>query len=128
LRVSPLGPRKGCKRTARKDHLSPADYLRRLEDTRERLQLTGADAALQSSYDLLPEELQKRFRFLEVFPDTFDLAAVAAVWATNEDSAQDSLGELLSYSLINFEVSKRYRLHDLLRLFADQRLTAELRE
>src|ERR1700682_1922694 len=119
-----------------KKNLSLADYARQLEETGQSLLLTETDtsrqlsteAALQSSYELLPERLQRRFRFLAVFPDTFDQAAAAAVWAMKEDEAQDRLSKLLAYSLIDFdETSRRYSLHDLVCLFADQRLTSEER-
>jgi tetratricopeptide (TPR) repeat protein len=117
-----------------REDLTPADYIRRLEDTRKRLKLTEIDAALQSSYDLLDPDMQQRFRFLAVFPESFDLKAAAAVWDTETEGAQDALGVLLNYSLVDFSTtSSRYRLHDLVRVFTGQllsiekQLTAELR-
>src|ERR1700686_169915 len=75
---------------------------------------------------LLSDDQRQKFRFLSVFPDTFDLAAAAAVWDLQPKDAQDQLGELLAYSLIEFdEISERYGLHDLVRLFADQLLKSE---
>jgi tetratricopeptide (TPR) repeat protein len=105
-------------------NLSPADYARKLEDTsRRRQELSKVDVSLQVSYDLLGGELQKRFRALAVFPDTFDLAAAAAIWEVEQDTAQEGLGELLLYSLIVFDaVTTRYHLHDLVRLFVEGRL------
>ena len=47
-------------------------------------------AALQSSYELLSDDLRQKFRFLSVFPDTFDHAAAAAVWEVPPESAQDA--------------------------------------
>jgi tetratricopeptide (TPR) repeat protein len=111
-----------------KENFSLSDYMRRLAEARERLKLTETDAALQSSYELLPDELRQKFRFLSVFPDTFDLAAAAAVWDIPAESSQDALGELLAYSLIDFDkTANRYSLHDLVRLFAGQLLNAEER-
>jgi tetratricopeptide (TPR) repeat protein len=114
--------------------LTPADFIRRLEDTRKRLKLTESDAVLQSSYDLLSEEMRQRFLLLAVFPESFALEAAIAVWATETDSAQDGLGGLLNYSLVVFDdAHKRYRLHDLVRVFASNllvqqdRMTAEAR-
>ncbi len=112
----------GSALAARMD-LSPADYARRLADARERLQLTATDGSLQLSYDLLAPDLQKHFRALAVFPDTFDAAAAATVWEVERAPAQDALSQLLVYSLVEFRPdTPRYRLHDLVRLFADARL------
>jgi tetratricopeptide (TPR) repeat protein len=109
-----------------KENFSAADYARRLADAQERLKLTEADAALQSSYELLADEPRQKFRLLSVFPDTFDLAATAAVWDVPPEVAQNSLGELFAYSLVDFDkTTKRYSLHDLVRLFAGQLLNAD---
>jgi tetratricopeptide (TPR) repeat protein len=102
--------------------LGVADYVRRLKDAQQRLHLI--DASLGLSYELLSLEMQKRWRTLAVFPDTFDSAAAAAVWEINADAAQDALSELVKYSLLEWdEATARYRLHDLVRLFADARLS-----
>jgi len=115
-------------------NISPADYANRLKKTGENLVLKEIDpslqksvgAALQSSYDLLSDELRQKFRFLSVFPDTFDDAAAAAVWDIPPESSQDSLGELLAYSLVEFdEIATRYSLHDLVRLFVGQLFSAD---
>ncbi|MDQ3908698.1 MAG: tetratricopeptide repeat protein, partial [Acidobacteriota bacterium] len=109
--------------------LSPADYTRRLADERERLKLLGAvEASLSLSYELLPSERQKQWRALGVFPGTFDLEAAAAVLELERDAAQDALGELVNYSLLEFdETEARYSLHDLARLSARQRPSDEER-
>ncbi len=83
------------------------------------------DASLVLSYDLLPPELQELWTGLSVFPDPFDLMAAAAVWGLEPERAQDRLGDLINYSLVEYnEESLRYGLHDLLRLSADSRLKA----
>ncbi len=106
-------------------NLSPADYVRRLRD-RQRLQLI--DASLSLSYELLSEALRERWRWLAVFPDTFAGDAAAAVWEVEVDEAQDILAELMATSLVEWnETSGRYRQHDLSRLFADAKLSAEER-
>jgi tetratricopeptide (TPR) repeat protein len=113
---------------ATRSDLRPADFVRRLADARERLKLTETDASFSLSYDLLPAEQQKRFRALAVFPDTFDVEGAAAVWDVERDVAQDSLSELGLYSLVEFNcVSIRYRLHDLVHVFADTRLDSDER-
>jgi len=107
-------------------NLSPADYVRRLRDRQQRLKLI--DASLSLSYELLSEELRERWRWLAVFPDTFAGNAAAAVWEVQVDQAKYILGELMATSLVEWnETSDRYRLHDLARLFADAKMSAEER-
>ena len=122
----PLALRAVASALQEKKNIDPADYAKRLANARQRLKLTEADAALQSSYDLLSDELRQPFRFLSVFPDTFDLAATSAVWDIPLEAAQDSLSQLLNYSLVEFdETANRYSLHDLVHVFAGQLLSAE---
>lgn len=117
----PLALRLAASALVERPNLSAADYARRLKGERKRLELVEASLAL--SYDLLTPELQKLWRVLAVFPDTFDLQAAAAIWEAEADAAQDALGELVRYSLVDWsEETARYRLHDLARLFADSRL------
>src|SRR3989442_3119650 len=119
----PLALRSVASALAARIDLSPADYARKLANARERLKLTEIDASLGLSYELLAADQQKQFRALAVFPDTFDVAGAAAVWEAEGELAQQGLGELLLYSLLEFNAaSARYRLHDLVRLFADARL------
>jgi tetratricopeptide (TPR) repeat protein len=112
-----------------KKNISPADYANRLKETGKHLVLKEIDpsiqksvgAALQSSYELLSEDLRQKFCFLSVFPDTFDLAAAAAIWDIPLEAAQDPLGDLLAYSLVEFdEITNRYTVHDLVRLFVGE--------
>ncbi|MDQ3814366.1 MAG: tetratricopeptide repeat protein, partial [Armatimonadota bacterium] len=82
------------------------------------------EASIQLSYDLLDANLQSRWRSLAVFPDTFDGAGAAAVWAVDTDAATDALGDLLAFSMVEWnEVTRRYRLHDLARDFAAAHLS-----
>jgi tetratricopeptide (TPR) repeat protein len=102
--------------------LTPLDYVKRLEDAQTRLDLV--EAPLSLSYDLLGEDLQRAWCALAVFPDTFDITAVATVWEAETETAQDWLGELVRYSVVEWnETSARARLHDLARLFADKHLS-----
>ena len=104
-------------------NLAPVEYARRLQDEQRRLVLI--EASLNLSYELLSEELQKWWRLLAVFPDTFEETAAAAVWSLEVDKTQDTLGELIAASMVEWnELARRYRLHDLARLFADSRLGA----
>ena len=117
----PLALRLAGTALAERETLSVADYVRRLQDARKRLEWVEASLAL--SYDLLTPELQQRWAALSVFPATFDRAGAAAVWGMEADAAQDTLDELRRYSLVEWnETAQRFSLHDLVRLFADARL------
>ncbi|HEX5709324.1 MAG TPA: tetratricopeptide repeat protein, partial [Pyrinomonadaceae bacterium] len=123
----PLALRLAASALAERKDLSASDYARRLNDTRKRLELV--EASLTLSYDLLTPDLQKLWRILAVFPDTFAIEAAASVWVMEQDDAQDSLSELVKYSILEWdEDTSRYGLHDLARLFADSRLSDEGRD
>ena len=121
----PLALRVAASAIAERRNLSPADYAKRLRDARQRLsQLKEVDVVLNESCELLDEESRRRWRMLAVFAKTFDESAAAAVWEMEEDAANDALGDLLTYSLIEYDTaSSRYSLHDLARIFADGRLS-----
>ena len=122
----PLALRLAATALVKYRNLSAADYVRRLRDRQQRLQLI--EASLSLSYELLSEALRERWRWLAVFPDTFAGDAAAAVWRVEVDEAQDILGELMATSLVEWnQKSGRYRQHDLARLFADAKLSAEER-
>ncbi len=99
-----------------------------------RKKLDPVDAAFQVSYELLAEELRRRWTLLAVFPASFDLrAAAAAVWETslnpqpstlNLDNARDAMQALVNASLVEWnETNGRFRLHDLVRQFCDGKLS-----
>jgi tetratricopeptide (TPR) repeat protein len=114
--------------------LDPEDYATQLSDERTRLERIGVDptigidvaASIGLSYQRLPPDAARVFRLLAVFPATFDAAAEEAVC---EDAGHKHLSELLRRSLVLFNAdARRYRLHDLARLFADSRLSDEERD
>jgi tetratricopeptide (TPR) repeat protein len=121
----PLALRLAAAALVERADLAPADYRQRL--TSERLKLLAVsdesvEASINLSYGLIDPEMQKRWRMLGIFPDTFDAAAVAAVWGVEREDAQDILGRLIGWSMLEWNDSlKRYRLHDLMRDFADER-------
>ncbi len=122
----PLALRLAAATMVKYRNLSPTDYVRRLQDKQQRLQLI--DASLSLSYELLSEQLRERWRLLAVFPDAFANDAAAAVWEVEVDEAKYMLGELMATSLVEWnETTGRYRLHDLARLFADAKLHTEER-
>jgi tetratricopeptide (TPR) repeat protein len=127
----PLALRNAASALAEKKNLNVADYVERLKDARKRLDLVEASFSL--SYELLTPELQRLWSLLSVFPADFDLAGAAAVWDMEPDSAEEALGELVKWSLVDFLSSAsgeggRYHLHDLSRVFAASRLGADARE
>jgi tetratricopeptide (TPR) repeat protein len=110
--------------------LDPADYAVQLEDERRRLERIGKEgvdisvaASFNLSYERLSSEAARVFRLLSVFPATFDAAAEEVVCA---DAGHVQLSDLVRRNLVLYdEDKKRYRLHDLARLFADTKLDAE---
>lgn len=125
----PLALRVAASAIAERKNLSPAEYARRLSDAKQRLShLKQVDVVLNESCELLGKERRKLWRMLAVFPDTFDENATAAVWEMEVDAANDALGDLLTYSMIEYdEETGRYRLHDLARIFADGRMSNDER-
>jgi tetratricopeptide (TPR) repeat protein len=110
-----------------KRNLKPEAYAERLQRTGLQL-LDKVEAAFQLSYDLLQPEQQRLWCRLSVMRGTFDDAAAAAVWKLAEEEATDKLGDLLAYSLVEWnDETSRYHLHDLTRLFAAARLNDEER-
>ncbi len=124
----PLALRVAASALAERADIAPGDYVRRLGDMTQRLRLTGVEASLAASYELLPDELRARWRRLAVFVGGFDRMAAAPVWAVEGEAAAEALSELVRYSLVEWdETTGRYRLHDLVRLFAGARLGEEER-
>jgi tetratricopeptide (TPR) repeat protein len=113
---------------AERVNMAPSDYRQRLAEEQNRPKLLAAgnesvEASISLSYGLLDAETQKRWRMLGVFPETFDGRAAAAVWSAEKNSAEDTLGVLTQYSMLEWnEKTRRYRLHDLMRDFARQKL------
>ena len=120
--------------------LEPTQYLKRLQDKKNRLQLI--EASLSLSYDLLTKGQQKLWRMLAVFPSSFEINGAGAVWgiirrdvamqrlynADTQDKTLDKTQEALSafarYSILDYDsITQRYRLHDLAKVFADSRLS-----
>ncbi len=123
----PLALRLAASSIDQRVDLNVAEYVQRLTDTKQRVKLV--EASLSLSYDLLHTNLQRQWRALAVFPDTFDAEAAAALWQLEPDATLDSLGELIRFSLLDWdETIARYSLHDLARLFADSRLDSGERE
>lgn len=113
--------------------LDPVDYATLLNDERNRLERIGAEgvdigvaASLNLSYARLTPEAASVFRVLSVFPSTFAAAAAEVVCS---DEGHIQLSDLVRRSLVLYDSdTKRYRVHDLARLFANEKLSAEERD
>jgi tetratricopeptide (TPR) repeat protein len=120
----PLALKLTANAIAKRPNLKPEDYARKLADAQKRLQLI--EAPLSLSYEMLNEELRLRWRTLAVFPGSFDEAGAAAVWEVENQPAREVLGELITFSLVEWnETTRRYHLHDLARVFANSRLSQD---
>jgi hypothetical protein len=113
--------------------LDPAEYAAELSDERRRLEAIGTEgveigvaASFNLSYARLSEKTKRVFRGLSVFPASFDASAEEAIC---QDAGHKRLSELLRRNLVIFdETERRYRLHDLARVFANAQLDEDERE
>jgi transcriptional regulator with XRE-family HTH domain len=103
----------------------------RLADERDRLDLLRlGDLDVRASFDLSYRELRpadaRVFRLLSVIPGTdWSAGLVAALIEGGLREAEDALDHLREMQLVEVAAGGRYRLHDLLRLFASEHLRAE---
>ena len=105
-----------------------ADRLRQEESRLD--QLVAGDlrvaAAFGLSYGQLSGPARQVFRRLALVPGADFAAPLASVLAgADPAAAEDALDELAELGLLETASGGRYRLHDLVRLFARDRLTAE---
>lgn len=119
----PLAVRTAASLLAVTVDLDPAYYISQLEDERtrlERLREMGGSldvkASLNLSYNRLPPDIARIFRLLSVFPYSFDSSAEEIIC---EDQGHVHLSELVRRNLALFDGALgRYRLHDLVKIFA----------
>jgi len=123
----PLALRAAASLLAVTPDLKPEAYAARLADKRTRLETIGKEgvdigvgASFGLSFDALSPEAKGVFCRLSVFPAFFDAEAEEVVC---EDEDHAVLSDLVRRSLVEFNAaSDRYRLHDLVRLFAAARV------
>ncbi|MFD3492277.1 helix-turn-helix domain-containing protein [Streptomyces sp. NPDC058690] len=101
-----------------------ADEERRLE------QFTAGDLKIANafgmSYGQLSDAARRMFRRLAVVPGRdFDAALAAVVGEVSGKDAWVALDDLVDLGLLSDSAGSRYRFHDLVRLFARDRLNAE---
>jgi tetratricopeptide (TPR) repeat protein len=110
---------------------SAAELAARLADEERRLgQLRAGDLevanAFGMSYEQLAAPARRVFRRLALVPGRdFDAVLAAVVAAVSIEQAWDALDELVDLGLLQDGAAGRYRFHDLVRLFARERLNAE---
>ena len=110
---------------------SPTQYVKELRNERKRLGIIGKEGVeedlvtkLSLSYNRLLPETAQVFRLLSIFPADFDAKADEVIC---QDEGHWHLSELVRWSLVEYQKSGeesegRYYLHDLVRLFAAERL------
>ncbi|MFI0368847.1 ATP-binding protein [Actinomadura sp. 1N219] len=112
---------------------SIAYYAKRLADEASRLDRLspGDSVGVRASFGLSYRELTSRtrmvFRRLSIIPDTsFPLVVGAAACDLDRQEVERRLEELLQLNLLELaDADGRYRFHDLIRLYATERLAEE---
>ncbi|MFI6925232.1 helix-turn-helix domain-containing protein [Nonomuraea spiralis] len=108
-----------------------AELAARLGNEQERLEQLKAGNlrianAFAMSYEQLTPSSRQVFRRLSLTPGRdFDATLAAVVGGVGIEDAWDVLDELVDLGLLQDSAGSRYRFHDLVRLFADDRLRQE---
>jgi|GEM_PF-2493886 len=111
-------------------HWNLEDYASRLDDERQRLgQLQLGDLNVRASFALSYQDLilddARLFRLLAVAGDVFSAEMAAGVLGVELNAAWEALERLVDLQLLEPAGDERYRFHDLMRLFAQERLEQE---
>jgi tetratricopeptide (TPR) repeat protein len=118
--------------------LEPVDYANQLHDERTRLEKLGTEgvdisvhASFNLSYARLSSDSATVFKQLAIFPGSFDATAEEFLC---RDEDHKHLSDLVRRSLVMYDKdSKRYHMHELMRVFAksllsdEETLTSEMR-
>ncbi|RAK28849.1 transcriptional regulator with XRE-family HTH domain [Actinoplanes lutulentus] len=125
----PLALRIAGTRLATRPNWSAEHLKERLADADRRLAVLeagdlGVAAAFALSHAQLSNGARALFRRLAHVPGV-DFAPPIAAVLTGESDVVDGLDELVELGLLQTEGFDRYRFHDLIRLFAEQRLRTE---
>jgi tetratricopeptide (TPR) repeat protein len=110
---------------------SLAHLARQLEDEQTRLshlQIGGLSVrtSFAVAFDQLPAEHQQLFRRLSLLPgQSFGSLPVAAVMEIEPSVIDGMLDDLVDAQLVESHAMGQYALHDLLRLYAGERLAAD---
>ncbi|MGY5035990.1 AfsR/SARP family transcriptional regulator [Streptomyces sp. 900116325] len=132
----PLALRIAGARLAARPHWEVAELVERLEDETRRLdELNYADAGIRASlsltYDSVSEDARRLFRRLAIIEEgPFSLWTGMALLDLTEAPVQDLIDELSDAQLVDTAGTatgrnSQYQLHNLIRVFARERLAAE---
>jgi len=124
----PLALRIAANRVASRPATTVGDYVGRMQSEARRLSfLVAGDMSVEAvfalSYDELDDVSAKVFRVLSIIDGvTFDAAIAGAAVGLSEPITEEQLEHLVDLGLLESRGGNRYRLHDLLRVFASTRL------
>ncbi|WP_432907227.1 ATP-binding protein [Micromonospora matsumotoense] len=127
----PLALRVTGQRLSDEPGLSVAELNRRFTGEQARLRVidagtAGIHTALSLSYRRLGADLRRTFRRLSLMPGPdFGPDPVAVVTQVSDEEAEQRLEALVESGLVAAVPADRYGLHDLVRDFAVDRMTAE---
>jgi tetratricopeptide (TPR) repeat protein len=131
----PLALRVAAERAGMWPDASLADLVAELDDASRRLavlsvpgdECSGVEAVFQWSYEVLRPEIRQFFRTLGLHPGPdLEPLAVAALTGTTASLARARLAELAAAHLLEpGSAPGRFRLHDLLRIYAAGRCADE---
>lgn len=126
----PLALRIAASTIAERKDVGPEQYVGWLRNDRGRLkQFSEVEASFGLSYALLKLAVQQLWRVLAVIVNDFSAVSAVRISGLAAELANESLGDLVRYSLVQFDPNtKRYRLHDLARLVAGARLVGDERK
>lgn len=127
----PLALRIAGNRLASRPAWQASEYLQRLRAEEDRLRLLVAgdlalEAAFSLSYDNLEPQTAHLFRAISIIDGgAFEVRTAAAASGLDWLEAESRLEDLTDLGLLEARGHNRYRMHDLLRLFALQCLRAQ---
>ncbi|MFF3559556.1 ATP-binding protein [Streptomyces sp. NPDC002574] len=127
----PLAVRIIANRLVSRPGWDAVELAARLADEERRLdQFTAGDlkvaGAFRMSYEQLPDPARRVFRRLAAVPGrSFDAALASTVGEMTLEDAWTALDALVDLGLLQDATAGRYFFHDLVRLFARERLTSE---
>jgi tetratricopeptide (TPR) repeat protein len=129
----PLALRIVAMRLTSSYHLTAADLVEELAETRERLDVLATDdeyanvrAVFSWSYRALAHAAARLFRLLGLPTGMdIDVAALAALADLSAAEVKKLVGVLVGAHLLEESGPRRYRMHDLLRVYAAECATAE---